>query len=444
MNKRFATAWSALGFLSVVALPGNGAAAEPVSSGPLSLEQAISEGLGGSPALKAFVDAEEQARWEKLGGFSLLMPHLEFQAKHDFSDQYETVPESLGGATVVVPVVSPQTSFGVQATWTVFDGLANIHRYAATQARYQAAQQETQRKRFETSKRIELAFFSALAAQRFEEVAEENLKTVRENRAQVVARVAAGVATDYDRLRVEVRLSDATNELERTRDDVVIQRKKLAQAMGLPGDSRKLAGALPNPALAAKVAELETVDPTRRQDFEAIRLREQAASHESAASTGALVPSIGLAAHIEHYDNTGYPGEAYGGFRDAWSAGVFAKWSILDGGASVARMGAEHAKAARAEHVYQETLLSLPSDFELWKRRYTYSANRFGAKQDDVRRSEESLRISNISFQQGRRTITDVLEAETDLFRARADVVQSQLDAEEARIELELTLGKEL
>jgi outer membrane protein TolC len=293
-------------------------------------------------------------------------------------------------------------------------------------------------------KRIELAFYSALAAQKLADVAVENLKTLQENIEQIRHRHENGVATEYDVLRVDVQLSHAKTEVERTTDNVMIERKKLAQAMGRALDERTLIGEMPQPALVSKVEEMASPDLTDRQDFRAEELRKNAAHKQAQAAKGALVPAVGFKAHYESYDNADYPGEAYEGFRDAWDVGVFLKWTILDGGATIAKSQIAQAESEKRTHEYQEAILSLPADFELWKRRYVYSAHLLDANQYDLKRSKESFRIAESLFQQGRNTITDVLEAETDLFRARAGVVQSQLDAEEALIRLELTLGKEV
>jgi outer membrane protein TolC len=410
----------------------------------LSLEQAIEEGINQSPTIKKYDSAKTEARWGKVLGFGELVPHLSLDAEHDFSARYPTIPVSLGPVSAAVPVVTPRTAYGVEANWTLFNGLANLQTYRASLDLASASEKEYSRKDFEVRKGIELAFFNALAAQKFEEVAEENVKTLLENSAQVHHRLDNGVATKYDVLRVDVQLSDARTELERTKDDVIIERKKLAQAMGLAEDTRPLAGKLPTPGDAKKVETLSSPDVSQREDFQASQLRSEAADKQSDAARGALVPAVGLTAHYDKYDNTDYPDQAYGGFRDAWNVGVFVKWSIFDGGATIARSGMAHASAERAEHAYQEEILTLPADFELWRRRYVYSAHRFDAKNDDLERSQESYRIAELSFQQGRNTITDVLEAQTDLFRARAGVVQSQLDAEEALVKLELTIGKEI
>jgi outer membrane protein TolC len=410
----------------------------------LTLESAIDEGLGKSPTTKKYQSAEDAAGFEANLGFSGLVPHVSLLAQHNFATQYETVPVSLGPVTASVPEVYPQTSYGVEANWTIFDGLANIRHYQATRDLFHAAQEEYSRETFEVRKKIQLAFYDALAAQKFEEVAEENVKTLSENMKQVRFREEGGVATEYDVLRVEVQLSDANTELERTQDNVVIERKKLAQVMGLFEDQRRLEGQLPVPTDMQKVEAVSNPDPNQREDFVAAQFRSAAADHEASASAGALMPAIGLVGQVTRYDNTGYPNQAYGGFRDGWNVGVVARWNILDGGASIARSEASQARAAEAEHAYQEVILTLPANFELWKRRYIYSAHHFDAKSQDVKRSAESFRIASRSFNQGRKTITDVLEAETDLFRARAGVVQSQLDGEEALVELELTLGKDI
>jgi outer membrane protein TolC len=410
----------------------------------LTFDQAVREGVEKSPTVKKYQSGEEQASWERYGAAGGLLPQISLTANHEFSAQYQTVPVTLGALTAAVPEVAPRTVYGAEANWTIFNGLGNIKHFQASLDLFHAAHEESSREEFEVRKKIELAFFNALAAQRFEEVAKEDVKTLQESMAQVRYRMNSGVSTEYDVLRVQVRLSDATTELERTEDNVIIQRKLLAQAMGLSEDDRKLEGELSTPVLVEKVKSLSAPLPEDRQDFRAAQLRSDAAEKESSAATGALLPSVGLNAQYDRYDNTDYPGQAYGGFRDAWSAGVYARWNILDGGVSVSKSHAAAASAQRAENQYQETVLTLPSDFELWKRRYIYSAHAFDSKNQNLKSSEESFRISGVSFQQGRKTITDVLEAETDLIRARAGVVQAQLDAEEALVKLELTIGKDI
>ena len=408
----------------------------------LTLEQAVQEGVGESPTLKKYSSATDEASWGKVLGLSALVPHVDLVANHFFDSQYRTTPVLLGGTAVAVPGVYPKNSYGAEVRWTVFDGLGNVRSYEASRKLFAAAEQEFSRKEFETRKKIELAYFNALAARRFADVAAENVKTLEENNKQVVNRARGGVSTQYDVLRVEVQLSDARTELERTEDSVVIQRKNLAVAMGKTDDDRVLQGQLPEPSSVEAVRSIATPELSARSDFEAARLRSEAAANSASAANGHLLPSIGFQAQYERYENTGYPGEAYGGYRNAWNIGLFARWTLFDGGATVAHAGQARAVAAQADHSYQEAVQALPKEFELWRRRYIYSAHRFESKKADLKRSEESFRIATLSFQQGRKTITEVLEAESDLFRSRAGVVQAQLDAEEARVNLELTIGR--
>lgn len=435
----YAFAWILIGLLCAAKLA---ISDEQIQS--LSLSQALQEGTDSSPTLKKYASAKDEASWGTTLGMSGLLPHVSMMADHDFSAQYQTIPVSLGALTAAVPVVAPRTSYGVEAQWTVFDGLANIKNYQASRETFQASQQEYSRKDFEVRKKIESAYYASLGAVRLKEVAEENVRTLQENLTQVRYRFDAGRATQYDVLRVEVQMSNAKIDLERATDNVTILRKKLAQAMGLPDDSRGLDGQLPEPSLAEKIEALLKPEASDRSDIQAARLKSEAEEKRAGAAIGNLVPAVGLDAQYERYDDTDYPGQAYGGFRDAWAVGAYLRWNILDGGASIAKAGMAQASAAHAQYEYQEAVQTLPADFELWKRRYIYSAHAYETKEQDLKRSEESFRISKLSFQQGRNTITDVLEAENDLFRSRAGIVQSQLDAEEALVELELTIGKDI
>jgi outer membrane protein TolC len=88
--------------------------------------------------------------------------------------------------------------------------------------------------------------------------------------------------------------------------------------------------------------------------------------------------------------------------------------------------------------------IEAPTDFTFWKRRYLYSASLYHAKNADLKRAQETVRLANAGFKAGVRTTTEVLDAELELFRARAGMVNTQMNCLEAKIKLELTTGESL
>ena len=101
-------------------------------------------------------------------------------------------------------------------------------------------------------------------------------------------------------------------------------------------------------------------------------------------------------------------------------------------------------KAIAAEKSLKKAHLDAPTEFSFWKKRYLYSASLYQAKNSDLKRAEETVRLAGAGFKAGVRTTTEVLDAELELFRARAGIVTTQLNCLESKIKLELSTGESL
>ena len=410
----------------------------------LSLQAALGEGIANSPSLKKYEALHQEAKWRKVAAYSKVLPQVDFFANHNFDVKYQEVPVSLGGNNIVFPLPYPKSSYGVEASWTLFDGFANWQSLGAAHLNEDAAESEYSRKDFETRKKIEISYYAAIAAVELANVAERNLKTVKESLSRAQLRLKNGMSTSADLLRIEVQASEAQNELERAQDNIAIRRLQLAEAMGLNHDERKLQGTLPLPQLVTEVSGLEFKGVQDREDIIALQQKAEASHKEVRASYGALVPSVALVANYSRYDIDNYSLPENNATHDAYNIGIAARWSILDGGATIAKPGIQNAIDERVHSELSEALLKAPVDFQLWQRRYIYSAHFYKSRAEDIKRSEESLRIVSAGFQQGTRIINEVLDAETDLFRARAGAVQAQLEAQEALTQLELAIGRNI
>lgn len=410
----------------------------------LTLEEALREGLGESPAVLEADAGERLASWQKTRALSGVLPKVSLFATHEFDTKYETLPFVAGPISADVPIAFPKTEYGLDLKWTLFDGLANIHELKAADLRTDASRALAARKRFETRKKIELGYYSVLAAIQLREVAARNLKTVQDSLAIAETRVRNGISTEPDVLRVQVHKTEAEAEVQRTADAIVIERQKLRQIMGASSDERELAGTLPDPDDRERIASLVFEGTKDRDDLRASHLSTEASEQERAAGRGPLFPSISVVGRLENYDNTDFSFSSQdNNYRSAYAVGLTLRWDLLDA-ATLAQPGIASAKHDITESQYKAAILRAPTDFELWKRRYLYSADLYQARLGDIRRAEESLRIIDLSFRQGRRIINEVLDAEVDLFRARAGAVQSLYEAIEARNQLELAIGRDL
>ncbi|MBS1986253.1 MAG: TolC family protein [Bdellovibrionales bacterium] len=405
------------------------------------MDQALGDGQSHSPRVQRAQSVFDEQGWRRTESLSGFLPKLSLSANHFFSTKYQFDNVNLGGAPLQIPLIYPTTSLTVDVSLPLFDGLQNIHRYSAASWGKDAAEAELDWTRFQVNQDIRLKFYQALAAQRIESVASENVKTLEDHLRRVRELKRAGTSTQYDVLKVEVQLHEAQSEDLAAQDNVLTSRSRLAEAMGLATDARPLAGEMPHPQ-PAKIQPLVLPVGYVRKDLQALDARVEASDQLDRANGAYWVPKVGLGAQYVSYNNINSAWTDKDSFRSAYNVGIFLNWNIFDGMASIAKSRETAEQQVQTEKTAMLARLHQPVDFEYWKRRYLYSAAVFEAKTSDVEKARESVRLANEGLRSGVRTHTDVLDAELELFRAQAGSVTSQLNAAEAWINLELAMGK--
>jgi outer membrane protein TolC len=448
MHRRLlAWAWPWLAALGLIfALSQKLHAEDSSDANELHLEQAVSEAIGRSPEIqlsKAQVDEASGRKNESLAGF---LPTLGATGYHLTNEKYQTFSTAIiPGQSATIPLVTPITSFKFSLSLPIFDGFRNVNSFRSSTAEQEASTKESQWKEFEVEENVRDAFYRALAAEQLAEVASENIRTLEDHYAHVQARQKGGVATGYDVLRVEVQLDQARSQKIQDDDSVILERKRLARIMGNPNDIRPIAGELPIPIDAPKLAVISSEGALQdRKDIESLRLQEKSNDLADTAAKSWLVPTVGFMADYEYYNNTNNQLTNSDPYHNDYDVGIFIRWNIFDGGSSIARSQQSSARLKQASARLDMETQHLPESLETWKRRYNYSVSLYSTAVSDIKKSEESVRQAKEGFRQGVRTVSEQLDAQLDLFRSRASKVASQLEAADALIQLELTLGRKL
>ena len=406
----------------------------------LTLQNAVEEAKERNPNLRRVRAAHEESSWKPLEALSGHIPKVSVTGNHLFDVKYQVINIS---PTTSFQALYPKTILSLGATWTVFDGFQTWDAYSAAKLNEEASALELSRVELQIEEDVRLKFYQALGAQVLSQVAEQNLKTLSDHLNQAKSLLKEGQATRFDILRTQVQLEEAGPEKIAADDNVVLARAALAQAMGFEVDPRPLEGALPVPVETAFARDLK-LNPQDRTDLEALVRRSEASEKLSHGSASYWYPKISLIAQKEVYNNINYAIGDSEPFRGAHSIGIGLSWNIFDGGASYSRQKQSGFQKEQAEAIASAARLKAPNEFEFWKRRYFYNVALYHARQRASESARETVRLATIGFGAGSRTNTDILDTDLDLFRAQAGVIRAQVDAAEAKINLELALGRKL
>src|SRR5690606_5186556 len=150
--------------------------------------------------------------------------------------------------------------FAIRAEQTVFQ--ASIFLGLSAAERYRALQREGVRGRaHQVATRVRLAYYDVLLAQEALRLNEESVRRVRKVLDETRAMNRAGLAADYDVLRLEVELANLEPNVRRARNAVAAAKRALAVELAVESlDSVEVAGSL---AAMDLVAVAENDDANR-------------------------------------------------------------------------------------------------------------------------------------------------------------------------------------
>lgn len=414
----------------------------PVRADTLSLATALDEVLR-APQVERAESKAEQASWQRLGAYSGFLPTISASATYLTQTKYMLTDIVFGGNAVSVPQILPNANLTLTGTLPLFDGFASTQKLRSAKAGERAADLEAEWVRFQSTREITLQFYQALSAQALKDVATQNLATLTDHLKDVQLSKRAGVATNYDVLRVEVQVSEAKSELMNADDNVYLSRGRLNELLGHPGDDRALSGTLP--VLDAQVIDLSRLRAlAERSDLHAGSERVRAAELSESAARRYWVPRLVAFGQYQLYNNRTTGAFDHAAYRDAYEVGLGLSWNIFDGLASMSQAKAAAETRIQGEKTLRIAELKAGQDLEFWKRKFAYFCTVYKSREGDVQKADESVRLANEGRRAGTRTNTDLLDAEAELFKARAGVVNAQIGSIQALVNLELASGQKL
>lgn len=253
------------------------------------------------------------------------------------------------------------------------------------------------------------------------EEAEANLSFHRKLNADIGEGVERGVMTIAEKQQADERLQGARLALDQSKADLATARSELALLLGIsefdllgPPDPSALMPA----SLEEALAVAQTNDPRLRSTEAKLRSSKANAGRAKVE----YLPSVGLQGSVR----TGRDFEGYRGTTRDYELLIVARWTIFDGGITSARIreanaGVDEARFALGQ-AERESELAIRKSWiaiEGWKSRLALQQERLKVARD--------LRISYVEqFGIGRRSLLDLLDAQSAVFNANTEVTVAQ------------------
>lgn len=257
------TVWFALlAAITALVLPNRGVAQDTsgVGSAPLTLSRAVEMALERNRDVRDARLGLEVAEEQVSEAWGNVYPEINFNA--DYTRNLKPAVSFLP-AVIFDPNAGPddyiQVQFGADNSWAASLNVDQplfrpaIFLGVGAAGRFRELQRETVRGRTQAVvTRVRSAFYTLLLSQEQVRLIENSVRRVRESLDETRALNKAGLASDYDVLRLEVELANLEPNLRRAENQARTDRRNLALELDVTGEDLEVAGAL---------AEIDLADP---------------------------------------------------------------------------------------------------------------------------------------------------------------------------------------
>ncbi len=272
-------------------------------------------------------------------------------------------------------------------------------------------------------------------------VAHASQDQLAEQIAVAKEKLAAGVLTPADVLRLNVAAANAKQQEIQASAAEQVSRATLLVAIGRPSDDRTVdfvQPATPDSAVAVKtdLAPLVAKALRDRSEIRSATLSAKAANATSRSRSYDLLPDVDLEAGYMHMT-----GQAFVK-KDSAFIGLKAAWQIWDWGARWFQHHAADSRAMAAQAQAEDTRRKVETDVAAKLANVRATASALETGRTTIGSAEEAYRVTTVLLAAGSANTTDLLDAQSALTQARLNFARARYEYALARIRLSRALGE--
>lgn len=335
--------------------------------------------------------------------------------------------------------------FSAGVTWNLFSGFKRRHDLASAQLSKKAADLETMAIQQDICLNTALAFLSVHRAMENLSVARAEVQRYEDRLRQVDLKVAVGVLKKTDRLRIRVERDNALQGLRRAESAVTEAVNLLSFETGRPVERESLDFSL-----------FETLPPQKdpglsmerirnhRSDIQAMELSIQAAGRQIDSARAEGYPRADLYAGYAAYNAGENAAETFSFSDDELRCQAILSLNLYDGGRRKAAATRASETRRTIKMGMQEAIAGLETRLNNILADQAVAFDNLGVARAGVAEAQENLRITDLAFEQGIGTSTDVLDAIFNLSRARFNVISARTRVFENHFQLQRLVDRSM
>ncbi|MFL5304341.1 MAG: TolC family protein [Polyangia bacterium] len=398
------------------------------ASRTLTIDEAVALALRSNPRLAAARARAESGEVLASSTGRRMLPSIHVSDEA----QYWNAPFAVAFGPMAFTVREQKTNTFAAAAAQPLVGLLRQNDEQAAQAEQSAAQRaQVAAGEADLRATVETQFLRVFEAQAMEQIAAASIHELGDQVTVAKARLASGVITNADLLRIQVAVANAQQQALEARSQAQTARAQLFAAIGIgPGDAAEFTlvepterlNAARNPKPAGTLGSLLPLAAQRRPELAQYAHLVSAAERQRGASGFALLPDIDFEAAYVRTD-----GQQFAPKNSAY-VGLKANWAIWEWGATTLQRKAAVIQAEAAQHDREMLERQIESELTASLAQGDAARGAVGSAGQAVASAEEAYRVTDASVKAGTQTTTDLLQAQSELTQARLNLIRAQYE----------------
>lgn len=411
----------------------------------LSLDEVVTQSLNENLSLKSKILDYESQNLEVLKSYSTFLPTFSYQGM--FVKNVELPVFVFMGQSFTVG--TPYTfQHSLSLSLPVFTGGARIFNISAQKSIKKSLAEELKGKEAETVLNGMQSYYGIILAQSFFEIASEAVKVAEQNLTQVQNQYDAGVATELDLQRAKAQYYSTLPKLESAKSSLRISKQQLKSFLNLSlEDSLVVVDSLTTKKFLKEIdnitlTELKQLGLKNKHELLALRHQLDATNQGENLALANFAPKIAISASVDHQAQMEDINVSWNDYIRSKSIALAVNWPIFEGGSKIiewqkAKIRSDQMELALKQFEDQSELYIEQSYFK-----YYEASSNLESLQETLKQSNESLRISNLLYEQGMSTQLDVLNAQLLYINSKIDYQQGIYDYNISQLKLLQSIGK--
>jgi len=445
---------------------GTAAAGSPSA---LSLAEALQMAEQRSAGVRAAAAGADRARGQLRQANSQLLPQINGAANYQraIQNQFQAISEQfapdsgsgggddgIANSPLAQIFAAPNTFiFTLSATQNLWTAGRLTAQRAGAEAGLSAADIALSSAKAQALLDVAQAYYDAVAAERFAEIADSTLALTERTLSQVRLAREVGTASEFDLLRAQVTRDNqrpAAIQARGARQAAQLRLKQLlrlplAQPLTLTTPIRDEGAAMDAPLAPVTIAGARSLAPdtsaTARATVRQAAAQLDAAEKALTAARLARLPALQLSSTYQRFayppDGTFLPGD-FNLYFPNWTVTLGLSFPVFNGGLTSGQKMVAQANVAEARARLEQTRDGAELDAVLAVNAYEQAAAAYQAAVGTDAQAARAYAIAEVRFSEGISTPVELTEARVQLEQARLQRVTTARDLEVARMRLVL------